>query len=76
MCVFTLCVRPVGMLLAGLLLRNIPVVTDAIFIDTHWSSALRNIALSVILTRAGLGLNPSVSTHVHIRTNKNVLAWN
>ncbi|XP_075891353.1 sodium/hydrogen exchanger 9B2 [Nelusetta ayraudi] len=48
-----------GMLLAGLLLRNIPVVTDAIFINTHWSSALRNIALSVILTRAGLGLNPS-----------------
>lgn len=64
------------MLLAGLLLRNIPVVTEAIFIDTHWSSALRNIALSVILTRAGLGLNPSVSAHVHIRTNKNVLAWN
>lgn len=64
------------MLLAGLLLRNIPVVTDAIFINTHWSSALRNIALSVILTRAGLGLNPSVSTHVHICTNKNALTRN
>ncbi|XP_035771834.1 sodium/hydrogen exchanger 9B2-like [Neolamprologus brichardi] len=47
-----------GMLLAGLLLRNVPYVTDAIFIDTHWSAALRNIALSIILTRAGLGLNP------------------
>uniref|UniRef100_A0A3B3Y513 Cation/H+ exchanger domain-containing protein n=1 Tax=Poecilia mexicana TaxID=48701 RepID=A0A3B3Y513_9TELE len=25
----------------------------------HWSAALRNVALSVILTRAGLGLDPS-----------------
>ncbi|KAM4536639.1 sodium/hydrogen exchanger 9B2-like isoform 2-T2 [Odontesthes bonariensis] len=48
-----------GMLLAGLLLRNVPIITDAIFIDTHWSAALRNIALSIILTRAGLGLDPS-----------------
>ncbi|XP_037614888.1 sodium/hydrogen exchanger 9B2 isoform X2 [Sebastes umbrosus] len=48
-----------GMLLAGLLLRNVPYVTDAVYIDTHWSAALRNIALSIILTRAGLGLDPS-----------------
>ncbi|XP_028254755.1 sodium/hydrogen exchanger 9B2 [Parambassis ranga] len=48
-----------GMLLAGLLLRNLPFVSDSIFISTHWSAALRNIALSIILTRAGLGLNPS-----------------
>uniref|UniRef100_A0A8C2ZXT6 Cation/H+ exchanger transmembrane domain-containing protein n=1 Tax=Cyclopterus lumpus TaxID=8103 RepID=A0A8C2ZXT6_CYCLU len=47
------------MLLAGLLLRNVPYITDAVYIDTHWSSALRNIALSIILTRAGLGLDPS-----------------
>ncbi|XP_051275898.1 sodium/hydrogen exchanger 9B2-like isoform X1 [Dicentrarchus labrax] len=49
----------IGMLLAGLLLRNIPYITDAIYIDTHWSAALRKIALAIILTRAGLGLNPS-----------------
>ncbi|KAM9414402.1 sodium/hydrogen exchanger 9B2 [Pholidichthys leucotaenia] len=49
-----------GMLLAGLLLRNIPYITDAVFINTHWSAALRNIALAIILTRAGLGLNPSL----------------
>ncbi|XP_035987068.1 sodium/hydrogen exchanger 9B2 isoform X2 [Fundulus heteroclitus] len=48
-----------GMLLAGLLLRNVPYVTNAVFINTHWSAALRNIALSIILTRAGLGLDPS-----------------
>ncbi|XP_076581659.1 sodium/hydrogen exchanger 9B2 [Chaetodon auriga] len=48
-----------GMLMAGLLLRNVPYVTDAVFIDTHWSAALRNIALSIILTRAGLGLDPA-----------------
>uniref|UniRef100_A0A3Q3Q8Q9 Cation/H+ exchanger domain-containing protein n=2 Tax=Monopterus albus TaxID=43700 RepID=A0A3Q3Q8Q9_MONAL len=47
-----------GMLLAGLVLRNVPYVTDAIFIDTHWSAAMRNVALSIILTRAGLGLDP------------------
>ncbi|XP_035519655.1 sodium/hydrogen exchanger 9B2-like [Morone saxatilis] len=48
-----------GMLLAGLLLRNVPYITDAVYIDTHWSAALRNIALAIILTRAGLGLDPS-----------------
>lgn len=47
-----------GMLLAGLVLRNVPYITDAVYIDPHWSSALRNIALAIILTRAGLGLNP------------------
>ncbi|XP_072315455.1 sodium/hydrogen exchanger 9B2 [Eucyclogobius newberryi] len=47
-----------GMLLAGLLLRNVPYISDAVYIDPRWSSALRNIALAIILTRAGLGLNP------------------
>ncbi|XP_026877638.2 sodium/hydrogen exchanger 9B2 isoform X1 [Electrophorus electricus] len=46
-----------GMLLAGVLLRNIPVVTEAIYIDYRWSASLRNIALSIILARAGLGLD-------------------
>ncbi|MFT7807664.1 mitochondrial sodium/hydrogen exchanger 9B2-like [Arapaima gigas] len=48
-----------GMLLAGVLLRNIPVVTDAVFIEPRWSAALRNMALAVILSRAGLGLDAS-----------------
>lgn len=48
------------MLLAGVLLRNIPVVTNAVYIDFRWSAALRNIALAVILARAGLGLDGSV----------------
>ncbi|XP_078799818.1 sodium/hydrogen exchanger 9B2-like isoform X1 [Oryzias latipes] len=47
-----------GMLLMGLTLRNIPVVTDAMHIDFRWSGSLRNIALAVILARAGLGLDP------------------
>ncbi|GCB80723.1 hypothetical protein scyTo_0016362 [Scyliorhinus torazame] len=46
-----------GMLLAGFVLRNIPVVSDAIYIDYKWSSSLRSIALAIILTRAGLGLD-------------------
>ncbi|XP_072261746.1 sodium/hydrogen exchanger 9B2 [Pyxicephalus adspersus] len=47
-----------GMLLAGFLIRNIPVVTDQVKINHKWSAALRNIALAIILTRAGLGLDP------------------
>ncbi|MED6254772.1 Sodium/hydrogen exchanger 9B2 [Ataeniobius toweri] len=47
-----------GMLLMGFLLRNIPVVTDGVYINFRWSSSLRNIALAVILARAGLGLDP------------------
>uniref|UniRef100_A0A8C6KAJ8 Solute carrier family 9 member B2 n=1 Tax=Nothobranchius furzeri TaxID=105023 RepID=A0A8C6KAJ8_NOTFU len=47
-----------GMLLMGFLLRNIPVVTDGVYINFRWSASLRNIALAVILARAGLGLDP------------------
>uniref|UniRef100_A0A9L0JZ13 Cation/H+ exchanger transmembrane domain-containing protein n=2 Tax=Equus asinus TaxID=9793 RepID=A0A9L0JZ13_EQUAS len=47
-----------GMLLAGFLIRNIPVINDNVQIKQKWSSALRSIALSVILVRAGLGLDP------------------
>lgn len=62
LCVYMCVCVFAGMLLAGLVLRNVPYITEAVFIDTHWSAALRNIALSIILTRAGLGLNPSVQT--------------
>ncbi|KAJ3615213.1 hypothetical protein NHX12_018781 [Muraenolepis orangiensis] len=48
-----------GMLLMGFTLRNIPVVTDMVYIKFRWSAGLRNIALAVILARAGLGLDPS-----------------
>ncbi|XP_043970887.1 sodium/hydrogen exchanger 9B2 isoform X3 [Gambusia affinis] len=47
-----------GMLLMGFLLRNIPVITDSVYINFRWSASLRNIALAVILARAGLGLDP------------------
>ncbi|KAM9699222.1 sodium/hydrogen exchanger 9B2-like isoform 2-T2 [Menidia menidia] len=47
-----------GMLLAGLLLRNVPGVSGLLVIDPRWSAALRNAALAIILTRAGLGLDP------------------
>ncbi|XP_075901223.1 sodium/hydrogen exchanger 9B2 isoform X2 [Nelusetta ayraudi] len=48
-----------GMLLMGVGLRNIPHVTDWVFIDIKWSASLRNIALAIILARAGLGLDPT-----------------
>lgn len=46
----------VGMLAAGLLLRNVPggLLDD---LPDDWSSALRLVALTVILLRAGLGLD-------------------
>ncbi|MBZ3891744.1 Mitochondrial sodium/hydrogen exchanger 9B2, partial [Sciurus carolinensis] len=46
-----------GMLLAGFLLRNIPVISDNVQIKHKWSSSLRSIALAIILVRAGLGLD-------------------
>lgn len=46
-----------GMLLAGFLLRNIPIISESVQIQHKWSSSLRSIALSVILVRAGLGLD-------------------
>ncbi|XP_063445176.1 sodium/hydrogen exchanger 9B2-like isoform X2 [Mytilus trossulus] len=48
-----------GMLLVGALLRNVPVI-DVVgnHLDPNWSGALRQIALTVILIRAGLGLDP------------------
>ncbi|NXK78646.1 SL9B2 protein, partial [Amazona guildingii] len=47
-----------GMLLAGFLIRNVWFISDIVQINLQWSAALRNIALSIILTRAGLGLDP------------------
>ena len=45
-----------GMLLAGLLLRNIP--GDLLqHIPSSWSSVIRKSALTIILARAGMGLN-------------------
>ncbi|KAL3831361.1 hypothetical protein ACJMK2_023114 [Sinanodonta woodiana] len=48
-----------GMLIVGLMLRNVPVVkVIGEGIDFRWSAALRKMAQTVILTRAGLGLDP------------------
>ncbi|KAM5255870.1 sodium/hydrogen exchanger 9B2 [Ctenodactylus gundi] len=46
-----------GMMIAGFLLRNIPVINENVQIQHTWSSSLRSIALSIILIRAGLGLD-------------------
>ncbi|XP_064601506.1 sodium/hydrogen exchanger 9B2-like [Liolophura sinensis] len=47
-----------GMLIAGCLLRNVPKVNIGKDIDNTWSTVLRSVALTVILLRAGLGLDP------------------
>ena len=56
---YTLCCVA-GMLLMGFMLKNIPVVSKGMSINYRWSASLRNIALAVILARAGLGLDPTV----------------
>ncbi|XP_046367310.2 sodium/hydrogen exchanger 9B2-like isoform X1 [Haliotis rufescens] len=48
-----------GMLLVGGLLRNVPQIAISTDIHRAWSSGARNIALGIILLRAGLGLDPS-----------------
>ncbi|KAK3869187.1 hypothetical protein Pcinc_025491 [Petrolisthes cinctipes] len=49
-----------GMLVAGILLKSVPGL-DYIGknIDQEWSAILRNMALVVVLVRAGLGLDPA-----------------
>uniref|UniRef100_A0A8D2KZK7 Cation/H+ exchanger transmembrane domain-containing protein n=1 Tax=Varanus komodoensis TaxID=61221 RepID=A0A8D2KZK7_VARKO len=49
--------RLLGMLLAGFLIRNIPFTNKMIYINMKWGATLRNIALSIILALAGLGLD-------------------
>ncbi|ETE60679.1 Mitochondrial sodium/hydrogen exchanger 9B2, partial [Ophiophagus hannah] len=46
-----------GMLMAGFLIRNIEYVSKLIVIEVHWGVIFRNIALSIILSLAGLGLD-------------------
>ncbi|XP_005112307.1 sodium/hydrogen exchanger 9B2 isoform X2 [Aplysia californica] len=47
-----------GMLLVGGVLGNAPHINVARDIDPVWSSGCRQIALTIILIRAGLGLDP------------------
>nr|KAF6388935.1 solute carrier family 9 member B1 [Myotis myotis] len=46
-----------GMLLAGFAIRNAPYISERIHVSKEWSSTLRNIALTLILIKAGLGLD-------------------
>ncbi|PVD38527.1 hypothetical protein C0Q70_01143 [Pomacea canaliculata] len=48
-----------GMLIMGGLLGNVPGIDVGRRIDPTWSSTARSIALTIILTRAGLGLDPA-----------------
>nr|XP_035149107.1 sodium/hydrogen exchanger 9B1 isoform X2 [Callithrix jacchus]XP_035149108.1 sodium/hydrogen exchanger 9B1 isoform X2 [Callithrix jacchus]XP_035149109.1 sodium/hydrogen exchanger 9B1 isoform X2 [Callithrix jacchus]XP_035149111.1 sodium/hydrogen exchanger 9B1 isoform X2 [Callithrix jacchus] len=53
-----------GMLLAGFMIRNVPFISKHIHVDSTLSSVIRNIALTVILIRAGLGLDPQALKHL------------
>ncbi|XP_070470221.1 sodium/hydrogen exchanger 9B1 [Equus przewalskii] len=52
-----------GMLLAGFTIRNVPFISKHVHISNMWSSTLRNTALTIILIRAGLGLDPQALKH-------------
>ncbi|XP_053414665.1 sodium/hydrogen exchanger 9B1 isoform X1 [Nycticebus coucang] len=47
-----------GMLMAGFVIRNVPSISKHVHIHNTLSSTLRNTALTIILIRAGLGLDP------------------
>lgn len=49
-----------GMLIMGFIIRNwpLPNLKIAIELRNDWSAVLRNAALTIILTRAGMGLDP------------------
>ncbi|CAL4147907.1 unnamed protein product [Meganyctiphanes norvegica] len=47
-----------GMLLVGIMLASIPGINIGDSIDQTWSSCIRSVALTVILVRAGQGLDP------------------
>ncbi|XP_025095637.1 sodium/hydrogen exchanger 9B2-like isoform X1 [Pomacea canaliculata] len=49
---------PLGMLIVGGILGNVPGIDIAKDINQSWGSGARQIALTVILIRAGLGLDP------------------
>ncbi|XP_048189502.1 sodium/hydrogen exchanger 9B1 [Perognathus longimembris pacificus] len=53
-----------GMLLAGFLIRNLPYINKYVHVQTTWSSTLRITALTIILMRAGLGLDPEALKHL------------
>ena len=46
-----------GMIVSGIILRNIPYINFAKDIQTSWSSTIRNIALVIILIRGGLSMS-------------------
>ncbi|KAM4811017.1 sodium/hydrogen exchanger 9B1 [Urocitellus parryii] len=53
-----------GMLLAGFMIRNIPFIGKHVQVHNTWSATLRNTALTIILIRAGLGLDPQALQHL------------
>ena len=47
----------VGMIIAGIMLKNVPGIDFARHISNTWSSTIRNIALIVVLLRGGLSMD-------------------
>lgn len=60
------CLPPlVGMIIAGFMLRNLPIVLIG-QISPVWSSVIRNVALVIVLVRGGLALNFKKLNHLKI----------
>jgi NhaP-type Na+/H+ or K+/H+ antiporter len=58
----SLCYLPpmLGMILLGIIIRNVPYIDFGQFMTPTVSSPIRQLSLAIILTRAGLGLDLNV----------------
>jgi Kef-type K+ transport system membrane component KefB len=64
-----------GMLLVGIMLKNVPYISVAKGLDPAWSAALRSTALAIILLRAGLGLDPAALRQLSAMVFRWVVGW-
>ena len=55
-----------GMLIAGVVLNNIPYIAVTRLINPSWSSVVRSVALTVILMRGGIAMDACECVHVYI----------
>lgn len=53
--------------MTGIAFKNIPFLTQILYIDSDWSKFFRKMALTIVLMRAGMGLDPVAlrKTKVH-----------
>ena len=56
----------VGVLITGILFQNVPIFKHLLFISEKWNEFFRKAALTVVLIRAGIGINPKEMKHTKV----------